>query len=210
MTISEPVTMLTDYVLAALSLFFGVLLIRVARIRGQTSVWLWTAALIATATASFVGGTYHGFFLYFDSATKAALWKATVYSIGLVSCFMLSGAVISSIRRPLRQWLLGAVILKLLVYAMWMTTHDDFRYVVFDYAPAMLAVLVLLFHAAYSRREEGPRYIIAGIVVSFAAAGIQQSGLRIHQNFNHNDLYHIIQMIAVYLFYKGGRVLTDR
>ncbi len=63
MTISEPMTMLTDYLLAALSLFFGVLLIRVARLRSQRSVWLWAAALVATATASFVGGTFHGFFL---------------------------------------------------------------------------------------------------------------------------------------------------
>lgn len=210
MTIGEPTTMLTDYGLAALSLFLGVLLLRVARLRGQASIWFWAGALIATAAASLVGGTYHGFLLYFDPLTKATLWKVTVYTIGLVSYFMLSGAIIASIRRPLRRWLLAAVLLKLLVYTGWMTTHDDFRYAVFDYAPAMFAVLILQFHAAYRLREEGPRWILAGVVVSFAAAGIQQSGLKLHQNFNHNDLYHVIQMVAVYLFYKGGRLLTDR
>lgn len=199
--------MLTDYALAAMASALGVSLFRASRINRQVSVRLWGAAFIATAGATIAGGTSHGFAVVLSEATKASLWKATVYSTGLVSLSMLSGTIVASLAGLLRRYLLGATGVKFLVYAVWMATHDDFRYVIYDYTTAMLAVLIL---HAYVWREESAKWIIAGVLVSFAAAGIQQSGFSLHHNFNHNDLYHVIQIGAVYLFYKGARVLKDR
>ncbi len=51
--------------------------------------------------------------------------------------------------------------------------------------------------------------ILAGIAVSIAGAAVQASGLRLHEHFNHNDLYHVIQIAAMVLFYRGARRLTD-
>jgi hypothetical protein len=31
----------------------------------------------------------------------------------------------------------------------------------------------------------------------------------LHRHFNHNDLYHVIQVAAMLLFYRGARRLTD-
>ncbi len=91
-----------------------------------------------------------------------------------------------------------------------MATHDEFRYAIYDYAPALFGVLLLQAYAAYRWRDGSAGWFIAGVLVSFAAAGIQQSGMSLHRNFNHNDLYHCIQMGALTLFYKGGRLLEDR
>ncbi len=38
----------------------------------------------------------------------------------------------------------------------------------------------------------------------------QRSGMALAEWFNHNDLYHLIQLIALYLFYRGARLLQDR
>ncbi len=54
------------------------------------------------------------------------------------------------------------------------------------------------------------RWTAAGVAVSFAAAAVQQSGLALHRHFNHNDLYHVIQMGGLYLLYRGGLLLRDR
>ena len=51
---------------------------------------------------------------------------------------------------------------------------------------------------------------LGSLRVSFAAAGVQVSGLDLHQHFNHNDLYHVIQLVGLYAFYRGGLMLTDR
>ncbi len=204
--------MLTDYALAAVTLFFAVLLFRVALLHQQMSVWLWATAFVATALAAMVGGTFHGiarYPRYMEGAIGRLLWKATVYSVGLASFFMLAGAIIAAVSPPLRQWLLAAVVLKFMVYVVWMATHNDFRYVIYDYAPAMLGILILQAIGGYSKGSESASWIIAGILVSFIAAGVQQSRFMLHRNFSHNDLYHVIQMGAIYLLYKGGCLLKD-
>jgi hypothetical protein len=52
--------------------------------------------------------------------------------------------------------------------------------------------------------------MVAGVAVSIAAAAVQASGLDLHQHFNHNDLYHLVQLGALLLYYRGVRLLTDR
>jgi len=210
MTITEPVTMLTDYALAGISLFFSARLFREGRLHRQTSVLLWAAALAVTASASICGGSYHGFVAHLSDLTRFALWKATVYSLGLMSLLMLSSVIVAAVRRPLRDWLLAASALDFVVYAAWMTTHNDFRYVIYDYAPAMVGVLLLQVWAVYRRSNASAFWIVAGVLVSFVAAGVQQSGFNLHENFNHNDLYHVIQLVALYLFYRGGLLLQDQ
>jgi hypothetical protein len=50
---------------------------------------------------------------------------------------------------------------------------------------------------------------VSGILVSFVASLIQQSGFALHQHFNHNDIFHVIQLLALWLLYRGGRLLDD-
>ena len=95
------------------------------------------------------------------------------------------------------------------IYSAWMLGHDEFRFVIYDYG-STLAILLLLLVSGRTTGLSGHRaYIASGILVSIAAAGVQQSGVRLHQHFNHNDLMHVIQMAGVWLLYRGGARLTD-
>jgi len=94
-------------------------------------------------------------------------------------------------------------VLQFAVYAIWMATHNDFRYVIYDYAPAMIVVLLLQFIF----RQPASPWIIGGILLSFGAAGVQLTGIQFHKYFNHNDLYHLLQMVAMWLLYRGGLLL---
>ncbi len=202
--------MLTDYVLGVLAGVLAVALFRLGRVERQNSVRLWAAALGATALAAAFGGTFHGLTLILGDLAQTVLWKATVYSTGLASFFLLSAAIVASVAGQFRRSLLAMAALKLAIYALWMATHDDFRYVVYDYAPTLVGVLILQLAAARVGGAASARWIVSGILLSFAAAGIQRTGLALHEHFNHNDLYHIVQMAAVYLLYRGGRELRDR
>ena len=42
-----------------------------------------------------------------------------------------------------------------------------------------------------------------------AGAMVQASGFRLHEHFNHNDLYHVIQMVALVLLYRGAKRLQS-
>ena len=48
-----------------------------------------------------------------------------------------------------------------------------------------------------------------GVAVSFAGAAAQMSGFALHRHFNHNDLYHVIQMLGLWLLFRGARGLEE-
>ncbi len=206
---SEPMTLATDHALGALCGLWAVLLLsRNVRLR-QSSVRLWALALIAVATASFAGGTYHGFQHAFSMPVAAILWKLTTISMGVASFLLLAGAFSAAFSGRTRRWSIAAAGLKLGISAGWMARHDEFRFVIYDYG-STLALIMLLVLAQRTHGAPGHRaYIAAGIVTSAAAAAVQLSGIRLHQHFNHNDLMHVIQVGGMWLLYKGGARLRD-
>ena len=202
-------TMLTDYLLGVWTLYLAFKLIREGIGISQRSILLWGLSFFATGIAAIIGGTSHGFALYFGTVTREVIWTATLYSIGFTSLFLLSAVIIATIKNPLRNWLIAFTVVKFILFAVWIFSHPEFKYVIYDYVPAMIAVLILQVYVKYSRGDRSATWIIAGILVSFGAAAVQQSGYMLHEHFNHNDLYHVIQMGAVFLLYKGGRLLRD-
>ncbi len=122
---------------------------------------------------------------------------------------MLASTVTAAAPRPLQRWLLAGTLAKLLAYWGWMASRDRFIYVMLDYGSAMAGVAA--FHGRQRRKgAESSRYILGGVFVSLVGAFVQQRRVALHRHFNHNDLYHVIQIGACYLFYRGGRLLQDR
>ncbi|MFQ5606248.1 MAG: hypothetical protein ACE5HS_23520 [bacterium] len=210
MQITEPSTMLTDYVLAIFAIILAARLWKRRQLNVQISVQFWSAAFAATALAALVGGTSHGFVLYLNEAAKVFIWKTTVQVIGLASFFMLAGTIVASTAGRVKHLLLTSAFLQLAVYAGWMVFHNEFKYVIFDYVPAMLAIILLQGYAFLKNRDKSAVWMVAGILISFAAAGVQLSGFAIHRHFNHNDLYHVIQMVGIYLLFRGASLLRDQ
>jgi len=209
MTIAEPMTLFTDYLLAAVVFVLAVRLSGHYRHCRRSPVRWWAAGFYASAAAALLGGSYHGFLPHLDAFPAMLLWKATVLSVGMAALCLFAGAVVAALRGAPRRWFLALAWLKFLIYAAWMSRHDDFRFVIYDYAPALLGIFLLSLYAALARRAPAAPWIVAGVIVSFAAAGVQASGFSLHTHFNHNDLYHVVQMGAFWLLYRGGRQLSE-
>jgi hypothetical protein len=160
--------------------------------------------------ASLAGGTFHGFSTLFSEAVLQELWKFTAYAIGLASFFLLTGTFSACIVPSVRRFAMLIPYVQLIIYVLWMATHDDFRYVIYDYAFTNLGIVALQLHAGIFRRAASAPWLVGGVLVSFLAAAAQVSGVSLHQHFNHNDLYHVIQMGGMYLFYRGALMLKDR
>ncbi len=185
MTINEPMTLATDYLLTIAAAVFAIRLWRTNR--------QWALAFLFTAAGSFFGGTYHGFQPVVGALTAIVLWKLTVFSIGLASFFLVIGSS--------RKLLLVALV-KLIAYMSWMTTHSEFVWVIIDYGIALLIVGVVVL----VRRGPATPWVIGSILVSVIGALVQMSGLSLHAQFNHNDLYHLIQLVALWLLHRGGKL----
>jgi len=181
----EPMTAITNYILAAAAAYFAWSLWRV----GQKA---WSLAFLFTSFANVLAGVVHA------SATET-LWKPTVYSVGLASMFLLIGA------KP--SWTIIAV-LKFMAYASWMIKHDDFKYVIIDYGVTLIIVAILQSMAWFRSRAESAPWIVGSICVSVAGALGQQMGVGLHRHFNHNDLYHVIQLLGLWMLYRGGLLVN--
>jgi len=76
---------------------------------------------------------------------------------------------------------------------------------------AGLTVLLAGAGYAYVRWQvPGATWLIGGVFVSAVSGVIQGRRVTLHRHFNHNDLFHVVQIVALYLFYRGGALLVDR
>ena len=97
----------------------------------------------------------------------------------------------------------------LVIYLFVMTSNDDFLYVVLFYVPLMTIVLIGFIYSYINFDSDGSTMLIMGVLISFIGAGVQQSGIVLHEHMNYNDMAHIIQMVALWYFYQGSLVMKD-
>lgn len=190
-------TLATDYVLAAVGAVTGILVLRSQA--GHKSRRWWGIALLCLALAAALGGTHHGFAL-------PMLWKPTIFIAGAASAAMVTGSAYATVHGNLRRWLLVLVALKLALFWAWTWQDARFIWVVADSGAAF--ALVALMHCF--KRDAAAPGILGGVGLSLAAGAAQASGLDLHRHFNHNDLYHVIQVAALLAFYRGIRRMADR
>ena len=87
-------------------------------------------------------------------------------------------------------------------YGVWVAWNPVFLAAIVAYGAAF-AVLVAI-RLRVRPLDAAGRLVLLGVAVSVAAAAIQQSGWALHRYFNHNDLYHVVQAVGVWLLYRGA------
>jgi hypothetical protein len=198
----EPTTALTDLALGGQTLTYAVLLRRSLDARHRATR-LWTVALGAAGVAGLAGSLHHATFPDVAPGIFTRSWDVVGLATGVASAAMLAAGVYAVVAPRWRLWWLTGIVGKAVVFGALNFVNDNFRFIIYDYASSMLLLLALM--VSVRRRNRGADWIIAGIVISFIAAGIQMSGFTLHKYFNHNDLYHVVQMIAFHAFYTGVR-----
>ena len=208
--LDEPATTITDYAIAALCAAFAVGTARAASRADAASVWVWAMTFLPTGAAAALGGTAHGFASRMPPARQRAVWRATLYSLSATAFAMLAAVALTlggpSSALP-RAAVLAAGVAKLVVTARLIAARAEFGDVLRDYGSSMALLAVAQAWAYAARQAPSAPWMIAAVVLSFAGGAVQHFRLAPHPRFNHNDLYHVVQMGALYLFYRGGVLL---
>ncbi len=198
MNIHEPATLLTDYVLAVLGGYFAWRLHR----QNPAARW-WIRALLAMSISAFVGGSYHGFAPNFAPEVAAVWWKFVLILVcGIGFCMgvsLIRETVPTGRQRGWNGFLIGKFVLSVAA----VITYPKFVVAMLDYGLAMIAWAV----AALLCRRAWSGWMLAAVGLSAVAGWVQQSHWGISAHFNHNDVYHLIQALALLGFYRGGRAL---
>jgi len=204
MTVHEPATLLTDLLLAVLSGWLAWRLYRHLSDGQEAALW-WSHALGLTSLSALVGGTYHGFAPNFPATVANLWWISTLLIINLLSAAM-ALSLVHEIKPAGRQgpWI-GLIAFKFVAFAGVATVHHRFVVAIIDYGLVMLMWAA----AAVMLRRSWSGWMLAGIGLSVAAALVQQLRLAPSPSFNHNDLYHVVQALALLCFYGAGRKFTS-
>lgn len=208
MPLSEPTTLVSDWVLAAVAVGLGVRLHRAGTGEDRRARRLWAMAFLAGAAAALAGGTVHGFAVSLTPVAHDLLWKIVLVGIGVASGLILAGTVLATLTGPWQRALLGVAAGQLAVYLALVSVSNDVRLSVWNGAVTILIVLALAVSDA-SRDSRRLTWILLGLGLSGLGLAAQQSGIAI-AFLNHNDVCHVIQTVALWPFYRAGLGLVDR
>jgi hypothetical protein len=205
-SMTQPDVALTDYGLALICLFFGLLLW--AKQKSSWSLRSWFVFFFfSIALAAALGGTVHGFYEEDASIGHRILWRLSMVAIGATAWFGTGTAAIihfgPATARALTR--LAAAVFVLYCFVV-LFIKNDFVVAIIDYLPVVL-FLGWAFLAAYQRTKR-PAFLagFTGICVMLIAAGVQQAKLGLHPHyFNHNAVYHVLQAIGLFLVFLTGR-----
>lgn len=205
----EPATALTDFLLTLECAAFAV-----AVARRSTADFLRRAFIAlfgSVAVAAFAGGTVHGFFPDPEGAASRALWLLTLLSIGVTAVAMAAVAARVALPRRFVAPAVAALTAGGLVYAgVLLFVSRDFVVAIAAYLPASLLLMAALVRQWARWRTDGALAGVAGVVLALVGAAGQQAGIGLHPvHFDHNAVYHIVQMVALYLLFRCAVGLID-
>lgn len=201
MQLHEPMTLATDY---ALGLLCAALALRMRSRGSEAGRAYWVGAFAGAAASAGLGGTYHGFLPWLAPWVAAVLWKSTLLAIGGAAY----GAGMATVRAhlaPARQRLAQVLLgLQLAVYAAIALARDEFLVASLDYSLVFGFVLAVHVRVWRRERDQAAGWVSLGVLVTFLGAAIQASGVALHAHFNHNDLFHVVQMAGSWALYRGA------
>lgn len=204
MTIHEPATLLTDYLLALLGGYLAWRLYRLASMETPAVRW-WFRSLVVLALSAFVGGSYHGFAPNLPTRADDLWWLIVLWIICLLG-YTMGSALVSELAPPeKRQAWSRFLIVKLVLASLTVTVVPEFLIAIVDYGLVMLAWGVIAIFL--DRPWRG--WIIAAVALSAIAAWVQQSGVSWSTHMNHNDVFHLIQALALIGFYRAARLMGE-
>jgi len=191
--ITEPATTLTDYVMAALALGFSVDLRR--RAAAARHARAWSAVFAFLAVSALAGGTFHGFRPHLAAWVAEALWRASLAAAALSSCAALRAIALQWLGRARGRPLEHLAFVKLAAALVTGAVHPEFVVVVADFGITLLfGLAAATLERSKDRRAFG--LLCAGIGLFVLGAGVQQARVSPHPAFNHNDLFHGIQILG--------------
>ena len=197
----EPTTAITDYIIFILGIFFAW---STHSIQDSQFHQLWGTAFFTIGLGGFLGGISHGFGPRLTELQHTVIWRSTLLFIAATGLLLSMAVAIFFVTGKGENALYITSGVLFILYYIWMRPHDNFRYAVTFYLPLLGGSFIGFLIAFFYFGITGALSISIGLLVCLAASWIQVMKISLHEKFNHNDLFHVIQMFGMFLLYRGG------
>ena len=194
-------TAITNYMMGSIGLYLGWQTLQI-----QDSLFhiLWACSFFSLSLGAFLGGSHYVFGPRLPNYITKVIWMLTLIFVGITGLFLAGSAATFYINETGKFGLmLGSAIL-VIKYVLGLNKNDTFHYAIKFYVTLIILALIGFIPAFFSLGYTGALQIVIGLLVNLSAAGVQASGLTLHKHFNHNDLFHVIQIMGMILIYRGG------
>ena len=202
--IDEPVTTLTDLLIAGVSLFaFFQLLRRPAENKVHHYLRYFFLGMAMSTTMSGLIG--HSFLHLFS-----APWQLTGWLTSMIAIALLEQASIEQSRKLLKpalpKQLTWLNIIELIILMIFTMITINFIFVVIHTAFGLLVIVAPLHIYLYSKtRKSGSIYFLVAILIAAISTPIFTGQWDIHQWFNSSCICHTLIAVSMWFYYKGAR-----
>ncbi|MGI8618735.1 MAG: DUF6962 family protein [Gemmatimonadaceae bacterium] len=201
-SVAEPATVVTDYLIAGACGYFAFSL----AMSGASTDWV--LGFVLGGLSALVGGTVHGFPELGGKRGHEVLWSLTLLLFGASAAAFGAGALsVAYVGMP-RFVVQLAAVAALGAYVFSIVRKPQFRT-----AGKMTLLMLAAFWAMSVSLALRDYTTLAGLMVACVllnAAGIavQMIKLAPHPRFNHNDLFHVFQLAALWCLYLAVRAIS--
>ena len=189
MTIAEPITSLTDLIVALLCFYYyGIF----KKNNPNQTAYEWPYFFLFLGIATSMGAINHAFLTNHEQITYRMMWLDMQLVSGLTSWC----AVIATVRTFITNSDLISSIKKwsffyLFFYVVAVLYFQDFKVVVINNVICLIPVMLI--HFFHPRRRPEHKWIALGLLVNCGAAVVFATKFTIHPVWcTHNDLAHVI------------------
>ena len=209
----EPVTFATDMILAIQGLIFGFILLYYWKKnddkRNLYSL-MWIGGFFSVMLFAFFGALSHGT----DSMRLADIfWPPTMIFGGISFIFFVAGVIIYQKVSNYKTVLIIPIVLVIIYLIIGFLVNWPFILWVILLVVCSVFIYLYAFKAKNDGKELAP-YLIRGLTIIIIAGVIQAIGgiIGYQTHFGpddqylftpHNDIFHVIAMIGIYIFFKG-------
>jgi MYXO-CTERM domain-containing protein len=202
---TEQTTAATDLLLGLLAL--GLLLgLRRLKTGDYLKQKYWMAMYAFLSCASVLGAVAHGFNM--SQTTNYILWYPLYLCLASVIVFFVTGALHESGGRDLSRkafpWL---CMIAFVVYLLTAIPDWFLLFIIYEGVGMLVSLAIFIYLFIYKHNKSG-FWMILGIGLTIAAAAAQAFGpfyLRLIWDFDHNGLFHLIQIPGIILIFLGIR-----
>ncbi len=204
---TEQTTAITDLILGILSTLTAIAIYAIGIRKDKTKTYIWTVLFGLLSIASFLGAVAHGFEM--SKVHNALLWHPLNFALGLAVGLFVVGVIYDLRHYSLPKGLLPVMFIVVLLFYLVTVFLNKFIIFIIYQSLALLFAFIVYCYLGYINRLKGAWLMAMGILISIIASAIQavmDVDVKVIWVFNHNGIFHIIQMVGIIFFYLGLRM----
>jgi hypothetical protein len=205
---TEQTTAITDIFLSFVSVWVIICLVRNGYTVDRKKTLIWVGSFGLLSLAAVLGAFAHG--IKMPEKTNEMIWQPLNLFLGLSVAFFTAGVIYDLNRFHIKVVTLIIILcLGVIFFGITFIVPGSFFVFILYEAAVMIFALVAYLVLAYKKQLYGAGFMTFGILISIIAAIVQASEqihMKVIWEFDHNGLFHIIQMIGLLFLYLGLKI----